>query len=140
MYGDPSEPRALPATEFHILEPDRPATVAGVHIFPFRVPHQTRAISLGLKVNFQGKIILFSGDSAWTEQFVAQARGADLFLCECCFYDREVSNHMNYRTLEANLGRLDCKRIVLTHMGEEMLARNDELKVPSAYDGMVIEV
>ena len=140
MYGDPAEPRELPPTEFHVLEPDRPATVAGVHVFPFRVPHQTREISLGLKVAYQGKIILFSGDSGWTEQFVPHAKGADLFLCECSFFDREVSNHMNYRKLEENLPRLKCKRIVLTHMGEEMLARKDELKAPSAYDGMVIEV
>jgi ribonuclease BN (tRNA processing enzyme) len=104
------------------------------------VPHQLRDISLGLKVTYQGKTILFSGDSGWTDQFVAHARGAELFLCECCFYDREVANHMSYRKLEENLGRLKCKQILLTHLGDEMLARKDELKVPSAYDGMVIEI
>ncbi|OGQ78273.1 MAG: hypothetical protein A3F90_00460 [Deltaproteobacteria bacterium RIFCSPLOWO2_12_FULL_60_19] len=140
MYGDPKEPRALPPTKFHVLEPDRAATIEGIHIFPFRVPHQVREISLGLKVTYQGKTILFSGDSAWTDQFVAHSRGANLFLCECCFYDREVANHMSYRKLEENLGRLECKRILLTHLGEEMLARKDQLNIDLAYDGMAIEI
>jgi ribonuclease BN (tRNA processing enzyme) len=140
MYGDPKEPRELPATEFHVLEPDRASAIDGIQIFPFRVPHQTREISLGLKVTYQDKAILFSGDSAWTDQFVAHSRGADLFLCECCFYDREAANHMSYRKLEENLGRLKCKRILLTHLSEEMLARRNEVKLPMAEDGMVIEI
>jgi ribonuclease BN (tRNA processing enzyme) len=104
------------------------------------VPHQTRDVSLGLKVFHDRKTILYSGDSAWTEQFVAHSRGADLFLCECCFFDRETPVHMNYRKVEANRERLECKSIVLTHMGEEMLARRNEVKLPMAEDGMAIEI
>jgi ribonuclease BN (tRNA processing enzyme) len=91
-------------------------------------------------VTYQGKTILFSGDSPWTDQFVTHARGADLFICECSFFEREAPNHMNYRRLEENLPRLECKSIVLTHMGEEMLARTDEVALRLAYDGMVIEI
>jgi len=48
--------------------------------------------------------------------------------------------HVNYQTLKANLSRLHCRQLVLTHLGEEMLAHLDELAVPVAVDGMVIEV
>ena len=48
--------------------------------------------------------------------------------------------HVNYRTLQANLARLRCKKLILTHLGEEMLARQDQLAVPTAEDGMVIEI
>jgi ribonuclease BN (tRNA processing enzyme) len=104
------------------------------------VPHQVRDVSLGLKVARGGKTLLFSGDSAWTEDFVAQSRGADLFLCECCYYDREAPGHMNYVKLREKLPLLGCKRILLTHLGEEMLARGADIDLPLAEDGMVVEI
>ena len=140
MYGGANDDKELPPTTFQILQPDQPAQVAGVDVFPFRVPHQTEAISLALKVSYQGKQILFSGDSLWTEKFIDQARGVDLFLCECSFYSEQPGMHVNYQTLEANLSRLHCRQLVLTHLGEEMLAHRDELAVQVAVDGMVIEI
>jgi len=140
MYGGAIDDKELPPTIFQILQPDQPAQVAGVNVFPFRVPHQSQAISLALKVSYQGKQILFSGDSLWTEKFIDQARGVDLFLCECSFYSEQPGMHVNYQTLEANLSRLHCRQLVLTHLGEEMLAHRDELAVQVAVDGMVIEI
>ena len=140
MFGERMEPRELPPTEFHHLEPGREETIDGIRLLPFRVPHQVRDVSLGLRVACGGKTILLSGDSAWTEAFVTHARGADLFLCECCFFDRDAPDHLSYRKLEANLPRLECKSILLTHLGEEMLARRGEVKLPLAEDGMVVEI
>jgi ribonuclease BN (tRNA processing enzyme) len=140
MFGERMERRELPPTEFHHLTPGLEETIAGIGVKAFRVPHQTRDVSLGLKINCDGKTLLFSGDSAWTEDFVAESHGADLFLCECCFYDRESPVHMNYLTLRDNLPRLGCKTILLTHLGEEMLARRAEIALPLAEDGMVVDI
>lgn len=140
MYGDGSRPRELPPTVFHILEPEVTTTVAGVEILPFQVPHQVRDVSLGVKLTLQGKKILYSGDSAWTDLFVVHSRDVDLFLCECSYFDRDSTNHMSYRRIEENLSRLGCKRLLLTHMGEEMLARRTGLPVLLAEDGLVIEI
>lgn len=140
MFGDASEPKALPPTRFHLLEPGREKGIAGVRLFPFRVPHQTTNISLGLKLAWEGKQLLYSGDSGWTELFVAHSAGVDLFLCECSFFERVAPGHMSYRDIEHNLARLGCKKLLLTHMGEEMLARRAELKVPLAEDGMAVEI
>lgn len=139
MYGG-EEPRELPPTLFHVLQPDQTVAIAGIQILPFRVPHQVHDISLALKVSYEGKQILFSGDSAWTELFVHHAPGVDLFLCECCFFDEDSTSHMSYKRLEANLGRLHCKRLLLTHMGQEMLARRPGLKIATAEDGMIVEL
>lgn len=138
MYGG-SGAGELPPVRFHILQPDKPATIEGIQLLPVRVPHQTHEISLGLKVQYAGKQILFSGDSAWSELFVEYARGVDLFLCECSYYDQGTGNHVRYVELLKALPRLDCKKLVLTHLGEEMLARKEELAVTVAEDGMVIE-
>lgn len=140
MYGSGLSAKRLPPTRFHVLRPEKKKVIQGISVFPFRVPHQEREVSLALKVGYRGKHILFSGDSAWSELFVTHACGADLFLCECSFYDREGSNHMNYRTLRNHLSRLQCKQIVLTHLGEEMLTRRNKISFTLAEDGMVVEI
>jgi ribonuclease BN (tRNA processing enzyme) len=140
MFGDASDPKKLPLTLFRHLEPDKQETLEGIGIYPFRVPHQVREISLGLKTSHGGKQILFSGDSAWTDLFVTHARGTDLFICECCFFDQDSAVHMSYRKLKENLSRLQCKNLILTHMGETMLARRGEIEPKMAEDGMVIEI
>jgi ribonuclease BN (tRNA processing enzyme) len=140
MYGSGSGAKDIPPTRFQVLHPNRPEIIEGVQIFPFRVPHQVEEISLGLKVGYEGKQVLFSGDSAWSEVFIEQARGTDLFLCESSFYDQGSGNHVSFVTLRPNLPRLECKRLVLVHMGEEMLARGKDLGVTLAEDGMVIEL
>jgi ribonuclease BN (tRNA processing enzyme) len=140
MYGSGRSSAETPPVNFVVLNPEQTQSVAGIEVFPFRVPHQTHDISLGLKVAYQGKQILFSGDSQWTEVFVEHATGVDLFLCECTFFNEQPGTHLNYRALEANLGRLRCKKLVLTHLGEEMLARKEQVSVTVAEDGMVIEI
>jgi ribonuclease BN (tRNA processing enzyme) len=140
MYGGGKTPAEFPLVNFVTLHPEQPQGVAGVEVFPFRVPHQTHDVSLGLKVAYQGKQILFSGDSLWTNLFIEQAQGVDLFLCECSFLHEQPGMHVNYRILEANLSRLQCKKLVLTHLGEDMLARRHQLAMIVAEDGMVIEI
>jgi ribonuclease BN (tRNA processing enzyme) len=135
MYGG----RELPPVEFHLLTPENEVEIVGVEVFAFRVPHQTNDVSLALKIGHAGKRLLFSGDSAWMERFIHEARGVDLFLCECTFYDDGLGNHIRYSMLQPNLGRIECKQILLTHLGEEMLARRHQLAVPCAEDGITIE-
>ena len=140
MYGGGRIPAALSPLNFTVLIPEQLQSVAGVEVYPFRVPHQTDDVSLGLKVSYRGRQILYSGDSAWTDVFIEHARGVDLFLCECSYYDELPGRHINYRALAANLTRLDCKKLVLTHLGDDMLARREQLASIVAEDGMVIEI
>jgi ribonuclease BN (tRNA processing enzyme) len=140
MYGRGGEPRELPPTSFHALAPARGLSLQGIQVFPFAVPHQARGISLGLLLSYQGKRILFSGDSAWSDEFITHCQGVDLFLCECSHYDEDTSNHMSYKTLREHLPRLQCKRLLLTHAGDQMLARSHELPITIAADGMVVEI
>ena len=136
MHGD----KELPFVDFTVLEPGAVTAVAGAEVLGFRVPHQTDAVSLGLRVTVGGRTVLFSGDSSWTDQFITHSRGADLFICECCFYDEPSTTHMSYLQVAARRERLECKRLILTHMGEEMLARRGSLPVETAEDGLVLEI
>lgn len=141
MYGSGSHSEQdLPPVEFVVLHSEQHRSVAGFELFPFAVPHQRQDISLALKVSHQRRQLLFSGDSAWTEAFLKHAEGVDLFLCECSFFEEQPAMHINYQVLRVNLPRLRCKRLIITHLGEEMLARREELEVDTAEDGMVIQI
>lgn len=139
MYGGVNS-KEIPPVRFQVLHPEESVAVDEIEVFPFQVPHQSHDISLGLKVCHEGKQILYSGDSLWIDRFIEQARGVDLFLCECSFHREQPGMHVNYHALEANLSRLECRKLLLTHLGEEMLRRRGELAVSVAEDGMVIEV
>ena len=108
-------------------------------VTPFEVAHSSGAPSYALRVDYGGKVIAYSGDTEWTEMLLDVSRGADLFICECNFFDRRVPGHLDYRTLAGQLPRFECARIIITHMSEEMLARVDEVGVQTATDGLVIE-
>jgi ribonuclease BN (tRNA processing enzyme) len=87
-----------------------------------------------------GRVITYSGDTEWTESLIAASSGADLFVCEAYTYDRKVRFHLDYATLLRQRERLDCRRIVITHMSPDLLARTSELELEAAHDGLIIEL
>ena len=114
--------------------------VAAAELLSFAVPHQQTEISLGFRLTLGGKVVLYSGDTGWTETLVTQSRGADLFICECCFYETQVDFHIDYPRLATQRHRLGCRRLVLSHCGREVLAHRDEIDEELASDGLVVEL
>jgi phosphoribosyl 1,2-cyclic phosphodiesterase len=43
-------------------------------------------------------------------------------------------------TLQAKRELLDCRRLIVTHMSQQMLERVDDLEVEAAYDGLAIDL
>jgi ribonuclease BN (tRNA processing enzyme) len=117
-----------------------PAALTDATITPSGVIHQSGAPAYGLRVEYGGQVISYSGDTEWTDNLIDLARGADLFICECNFYDRRVPGHLDFQTLEAALPRLDCRRLILTHMGRQMLERVDGLELETAVDGLAVDL
>jgi ribonuclease BN (tRNA processing enzyme) len=62
----------------------------------------------------------------------------DLFIAEAYFYEKKVKFHLDYQTLMERKNELGCKRIVLTHMSDDMLGRLDSLELDYAQDGKEI--
>ncbi len=125
---------------FRELQPETAATVGGVTIRAVRVPHQVEDTALALVVESGGKRVLYSGDSPWFERFVELARGVDLFLCECTAYDDPMGRHIEFRTLRPRLAELECRRLVLMHLGREMREHAAEMPVECATEGMTIRL
>lgn len=121
------------------LQPGSTASVAGFEIEAFRVMHNAEPFSLGYRIVSPEGVLLFSGDSAWTDDFVEKSRGVDLFLCECCNMTPTVPMHTSYEELLANRERLGCKRLLLTHLGADV-RRAAEFRFERAEDGAVYEI
>jgi ribonuclease BN (tRNA processing enzyme) len=95
---------------------------------------------LAYRIEVEDRVIAYSGDTSWTEALVSVGSGADLFICECYVRDRPVRAHLSLSELERELPRIGAKRVVLTHMSEDMLARLEGVGYETAADGMTIEL
>lgn len=123
------------------LEPKQTRSFGAINVTPFPVVHgYSGGPFLGYRIAAEGRIIAYSADTEWTETLVPLARDADLFIAEAYYYDKIVKNHLSLTTLEAHLGEIRPKRLVLTHMSDDMLARLDTLGHTAAHDGMIIEL
>lgn len=92
------------------------------------------------RITIENKIISFSGDTEWTDELLEVARNADLFICECNFFETEVKGHLNYKTIMRNMSGLDYKKILLTHFGKDMLENLEYVNLDCAEDGMFITI
>lgn len=117
--------------------------IEGVRVTPFEVSHPSGAPPYALRFEVDGRVLAFSGDTEWTENLVAAAQGANLFICECSAFEARANFHLNWRTIEANLSRLGAERVLLTHLGPEALANRDQIRHASVIvsdDGLEVEV
>ena len=140
MYpGAATVDRAFETTFVELTE--RPPLDFGpARITPFQVRHSSGAPSYAVRVEYGGKLIAYSGDTEWTDALIQVADGVDLFVCECNFFDLKAPGHLNYVTLAENRPRINCSRLVITHMSEGMLARPEEVEFEMAADGAVISL
>ena len=140
MYREVSERPCCFDIRFRELLPGQQTALFGVQLLPFRVPHQERDISFGYRVETADRALLYSGDCGWNEDLVRYSHGTDLFICECCYFQTETSFHISYPRIAQEQHRLGCKRLLLSHIGREVLERQGEVALECAHDGMVIEV
>ena len=134
-----SENRWRFALRFVEVTPESAAELAGFSVMAFPMVHDERAGPCqGYRIDRNGKVFAMSGDTSWTEALVPLADGADALLVECYADDVKLAGHLDYATLAAQRHRLNTPRIILTHMGLNMLAYDGPLPEEWAHDGMVI--
>ena len=127
--------------KFVVLTPGTTTRLGKFTISAIRSPHTKPDISLSLRIDGGSKSIVFSGDTGWNDQLVKFSEGADLFLCECTYYESaQLTFHLNYPLLAANRDKFKVRRMVLTHLGREVLSRENEIAIEMGFDGMKIEI
>ena len=124
--------------KFVELSEETAITVAPLVVTPYSVVHPSGAPAYALRVVCEGKIIAYSGDTEWTDALIRVAHGADLFVCECFSPEKVGAHHIDYQTLMNHRPELECRRLILTHMNDEMLRQLGSLDVEGAEDGKIV--
>lgn len=139
MYpGFATEPLRFPL-DFIELKDGATRTIGGIAVTAWSVPHDPLSNPLALRLTLDAASIGYSGDTAWTASLADVANGADLFICEAQTLAPKARIHLSYAEVLAHRTELRAKRIVLTHMGPEVIAAED-LAFERASDGLVIQI
>lgn len=134
---------AKPTFELQVvaLEPATPRSFGPVTVTPFLVVHgDSGGPFYAYRIEAEGRTLAYSGDTQWTPTLVDAAHDADLFVCEAYTYDRTVKNHISLKLLESHLPQINPKRLILTHMSDEVLHKLDSISHLAASDGMIVEL
>lgn len=115
-----------------------PAQIGSLRVTAEPVVHFSGAPPYALRVECEGRTVAYSGDTEWTEALGKVAAGANLFICEAYYFEKKIKFHLNYHSLMEQKARLGCKRLVLTHMSDDMLKRLFEVQMEWAEDGKTI--
>lgn len=125
---------------FLTLREDEATAVGPASVRAVAVVHPSGAPSYALRIECNGKVVAFSGDTEWTDALISVAADADLFVCECYRFEKKVPYHLDYGTLLRQRERLGCRRLVLTHLHRDMIERRDDLELETASDGLLIRL
>ena len=117
---------------------ETPVSLGGAEVSALPVKHVPESDPHGLRVKIDGKLVAYSGDARWSDELVAVAKGADLFICESTNFSRSDPAHLSYAELIANRAKLDCGRIILTHFGADAQSHLAEMELERAEDGMLL--
>lgn len=129
--------------QFAEIREGTPAQVGPLDVQAFEVEHPSGAPSHALRLRHGGRTLAFTGDTQWTENLVPCGRDADLYVMECYKYAATPIYHMAWTSIAPHLDRVGARRVLLTHMSDEMLANRQQVTDPRvifAEDGLVIDV
>ena len=106
----------------------------------FQANHPVDAMSL--RVEHDGKVLTYSGDSATTPALVEAARDADLFMADATWLERErplpADVHMTGYEAGQTATKAEVKRLLVTHV----YPANDPLETAAeaarSYDGDIV--
>jgi len=118
----------------------KPTEIGPLNVTPYPAAHTGETNPTSVRVEVAGKVVSYTGDSAWTKHMPDVARDADLFVCECYFYGKPIRFHMNYPDIQEHKAELAAKRMVLTHFSREMIPHKDIIPEETAFDGKVVEL
>ncbi len=115
-YGLAEHPGMSAEFDFHEYG-EQPVEIGPFTVRPTRLSHPV--LSYGLRVEADGKVLAYSGDTGPCDELQQVARGATLFLCEAAFVESEdnpVDLHLTGKQAGANAAAAGVGTLVLTHI------------------------
>ncbi len=137
--GSSTKERAF-AWEVRELETGIRQEVEGVAVTPYLVKHPCGAPPFALRIEAEGKVLCYSGDTEWVDNLIVAAKNADLFIAEAYSLAKLPRPHLDFATLSEHLPAIGARRVVLTHMSARMLAEADKTGCELAEDGKIVSI
>ena len=122
------------------LEAEKETVLGALTVTPYLVKHDPGGAGpfFAYRIAVGGRVVAYTGDTEWTDALIPAGRNADLFISEAYFRDKRVKLHLDVASLERHLAEIGPRRVVLTHMSDEMLGRIDEVDFEVAEDGKIV--
>lgn len=139
----PGSSKTVPKFSLRLVELSIPEerTIAGVTVKPFQANHgNPGGPCFSYRFSVEERIIAYTGDTEWTDELIPAAKNADLLVAEAYFFDKKVKLHLDFQSLAERLPLIKAKRLVLTHMSDDMLGRLKEMPYETAHDGLSINI
>lgn len=133
-------PRAF-EMRFEEIAPGETVELPGARVSAYAMRHDPKVgICNGYRIEAEGKVFAFTGDTTWTEDIIPLGQGSDLFVSECYMRDRKIAVHLDYATLAQRLPEIGARRVVLTHMSDDILLNPQSIAHEMAEDGLTIDI
>jgi ribonuclease BN (tRNA processing enzyme) len=120
------------------LAPGTCAAVCGTTAQAWEGEHPSGAPPLVLRLALAGRTIAYTGDTAWTPVIADAAADADLLIAEAYYRDKNIPYHLRLSDLAAHRDRLTPRRVIVTHMSDDVLGDDHATSIEQAHDGLVI--
>jgi ribonuclease BN (tRNA processing enzyme) len=117
------------------------ATIGDLRVTPFPVVHGPQVGDcFAYRIEIRDRVLTYSADTQWTDALIEAGKHSDLLICEAYFRERKVPWHLDLATLAQNVSKIQSKRIILTHMSNDVLDHLDSINFECAMDGMSVSL
>ena len=147
-YGLFKQPFPVELREFSDPDQSGFTPFEGIRCETLKTPHTRESLAMRL-TNSENKTVVYSSDTSVSEELAMFARGADLFVLECSFYQHKPVNiHLNLVEALRMAQLAEPRKLLLTHLYPEWDAIDLPAKVSelwpgetlAASDGLRIEI
>ncbi len=111
-------------------------------IFGFTVkskPVKHAEDSIGFRIEAEGKVIAYSGDTEYCDEIIDLGQNADLLVLECSFPGTEKhEGHLNASECGEIAKKANARRLLLTHFYPEAEKEDVKAQAAKAFDGEII--
>lgn len=127
--------------QFHELQPGQTNRFEAFELRAASVEHGAGpALCFAYRLHIDGKVVAYTGDTQWVDALIEIGANADLLVAEAYYRDKKVPYHLDLETLVSKLPLLTPKKLVLTHMSDDMLQNAAGIPFEMAEDGMMIQL
>lgn len=126
--------------EPHEIAEDWTGRFGDLQLSVCRVRHSQPAY--GLRAEYGGRVLVYSGDTAPCDSLVELAAGADLFVCEADFDSPEQRTeyvlHSTPEEAAAMAAAAGVKKLMITHVAYELGAETATARAAAAFGGPTV--